>query len=298
MLERIKNKLARKNQAALHFQYSLDVLEPNVISGWAFKSDDICHRPKIAVKSSGIILWSAVAEHYREDLEKEGLGDGKYAFSITPNCSVLNQSISSVDLFIDDVLVEATIPFELATTNIGDFRVQLDYVDISLVKGWVKKLENNQYRAKVELKCGSLVLASSSADQYREDLFNAGIGDGNYGFSLAVNLHLFPSTRCECMIFVDGKVANIEAIILEVEQETLDHAIYQHEFSPEIESFTQNVDTQLTQLKQQIVAVNSAASEDDYALNGQLQVAMSSIAELSVRINVIEQVLTKHFSLK
>lgn len=298
MLKKLKNKIVKNTPNVAPLHYSLDVLETNLISGWAYKPEELSHRPKLTVKSNGVLLWSAVAEHYRDDLQKGGFGDGNYAFSITPNGLSLNESITTIDIFFDDQLVAKSIPFELKSIAIADYNVQLDHADVQVVKGWVKKIDDNQHRAKVELKCADVVLAVGCAEEFREDILNASIGDGYYGFSLALSLYLFPSACCECLLYIDGKPANIEPIILEVEQDALDLAVYQHEFLPEVEAFTQQVDTELSQLNEQVVAINKAATADDYALSGQLQVVMSSIAELSVRVNVIERVLTKHFVLK
>lgn len=295
MLRKIKNKVSRNKTP---YQYCIDVIDDTLITGWAFKIKDASCRPNIEFKSNDILLWSTVAELYREDLEQAKFGDGKYAFSLVPSRSDLKESVTHVDLYIEGELIEAGIALDMKAIDISDYQVQVDHITPALVKGWVYQIDKPTHRAVVEVKCDDVVLATGLAEEYREDLLNAGFGDGYLGFSLIPNLHLFTSAHCECSLYIDGNVANIPPFILEVSQELIDTAIYQHDFLPEIENFTSDVDVQLEQLKQSIVVINQEASEDDYALSGQLQVAMTQIAELSVRVKIIEQVLLKNFSSK
>ena len=281
-----------------NYQFFIDSAEPVLISGWVYLTVDNTHHSVIEVRSGEALLWTTKANIYREDLVQAGFGNGQYAFSITPMSTPVKEAISSVDLYIDGHLVQEGIPFEMEPISIDDYRVYLDYAERDQIKGWAFRNEQINYRPQIEVRCADVVIASGFADGYRPDLLDAGIGDGAYAFSLTPRLEKFPSTDCECMIFVDGLQSHIPPFLLYVDQDAIDDALYKDEFAAQIVDFTDSVDKKMTSLKQDIIAMNAEQGQDDYAVNGQMQIAINNIAELSVRIKVIEQVLTKHFSTK
>ena len=281
-----------------NYQFFIDSAEPVLISGWAYLTGNHEHSPVIEVRAGETVLWSTEACIYREDLEQAGFGHGRFAFSITPMSEPVKEAISSVDIYIDGFKVQEAIPFEMEPVTIDDYRVQLDYIDIEQVKGWAFKNEQVSYRSQIELRTGDVVLASGFADEYRPDLLDAGIGDGAYGFSLTPQLERFPSTDCECILFVDGLQTHLAPFSLHAEQQAIDDALYQDEFSAQILDFTESIENKMTALKQDVIAMNTEQGQEDFSVNGQMQVVMNNIAELSVRVKVIEKVLTKHFSVK
>ena len=279
-----------------NYQFFIDSAEPILISGWAYLSDNDAHNPVVEVRSGETVLWETAANIYREDLAKAGIGNGHYAFSITPMSMPVKEAVSSIDLYIDGHKIQEAIPFEMQPVNIDDYRVHLDNAELHQIKGWANKNEQTNYRPQIEVRCDNVVIASGFADEFRPDLLDAGIGDGAYAFFLTPRLEKFPSTDCECVLFVDGIQSNIPPFVLHAERDAIDEAVYKDEFSAQILDFTSHVENKMTALKDEIIAINTEQGQDNLAINGQLQVAMNNIAELSVRVKVIEQVLTKHFS--
>lgn len=278
------------------YQFHLDSSTPVLVSGWAYLTGNDEHHPIIEVRSGEVILWKGEAMTYRNDLSAAGIGNGQYAFSITPMSKPVKNAISHVDIYIDGHKIQENIPFEMTPVEMSDYRAQLDHITTELVKGWVFKKGNANYRSQVEVRCGDTVIATGLAEEYREDLSEAEIGDGHYGFSLTPRLDLFPSATCECNLFIDGERANLDAFILSADVSEIENAVYKHKFSEEMVDFTQSVEIKMATLKQDIMAMNRSIGQDEFGVNGQLQVALNNIAELSVRVNVIEQVLIKHLS--
>ena len=71
----------------------------------------------------------------------------------------------------------------------------IDSADWSGVKGWIWDPQQPQRRIDLELLDGDTVLATVSASEYREDLEQAGIGDGRHGFSFSFSETLLPYAR-------------------------------------------------------------------------------------------------------
>jgi len=312
MLSRLRNK---DNKLA-KYKWNVDCLNSEKISGWAYNSAKKSNSAKVEVRSGDTVLWSSIADGFRQDLLDAKIGSGHYAFAITPDNELVKSTLSTVDIYIDGIKAETELPYEqvqasaeteeaaqakaevevLNQTNIEHYRIQLDQSSIDKVAGWVFNPENSTYRAKIEIRCGDTVVACGLANEYRQDLTDAGIGDGTYAFTLTPNLSLFPHNECECKLFVDGVDADNESFTLVTDTESRENAKYQEEFSSEILDFTQSITDKLGSLKEDIVSSNKSMNEDDFAVNGQLNVAINSIAELSVRISVIEQVLLKRLS--
>jgi hypothetical protein len=285
-----------KDRNLKKYKWHIDCLTAENISGWVYNTGKNTDSAKVEVRSGNTILWSSIAEVFRQDLLDAKIGSGNHAFTITPDSNSVSGSISKVDIYIDGYKAETDLPFEMIEANIDDYRVQLDHSAIEKVTGWVFNPENIAYRAKIEVRAGQTVIACGLANEYRQDLLNAGFGDGAYGYTLIPNVDVFPQSECECKLFVDGLEANTKSFVLVTDTSTIEQAKYQQEFSAEILDYTQNVTDKLGVLKEEIVSANKNMNEDDFAVNGQLQVAINSIADLSVRINVIEQVLLKKLS--
>lgn len=293
------------------YQYHIDVATEERVAGWAFKVGDESHHPVVEIRSGDAVLWQTKASQYREDLEAAGFGNGEFGFVLVPSANTLLHSVTSASIYIDDMLVQADIPFvmEVAdstvievlsvestqTAPLADYRVILDHFDAETIRGWAFRNGHEGHRPSVEVRSGEVVIASGVADGFREDLLNADIGDGAYGFSLIPNVAAFVSTQCECELYVDGELSSVGQFILEVDQDRINGALYEETFADEMADFTEALKVKIAELKANVVSVNRDASRPDLAVDGQLTVAMDEVAELSVRIKVIENVLMNHF---
>ena len=71
----------------------------------------------------------------------------------------------------------------------------IDLAEWSGIRGWVWNPRRPQQRIALELLDGDTPLATVVANEYREDLERAGIGDGRHGFSFAFGETLLPYAR-------------------------------------------------------------------------------------------------------
>ncbi len=293
------------------YKYHIDIVTEERVAGWAFKVGDGNHHPVVEIRSGDTVLWRTQASQYRKDLEAAGFGNGEFGFVLVPSVSALPHSVTSVGVYIDGMLAQADIPFvmEVADSTVievlsvestqiaplADYRVTLDHFDEDVIRGWAFRSGHEGHRPTLEVRSGYVVIASGVADGFREDLLNADIGDGAYGFVLTPSLAAFVSTACECELYVDGELSNVGSFTLEADQDRISSALYEETFADEMVDFTKSLKAKIAELKANVVSVNRDASRPDLAVDGQLTVAMDEIAELSVRIKVIENVLMNHF---
>ncbi|GAB3919760.1 T9SS type A sorting domain-containing protein [Larkinella terrae] len=89
---------------------------------------------------------------------------------------------------IASVIPDAYSVYSLAATNSSQLPVsyggKLETASCTEVKGWAWDNSYPNAALTVELLEGTTVQATATANLYREDLKNAGIGTGNYGFSI------------------------------------------------------------------------------------------------------------------
>jgi hypothetical protein len=286
------------------YKHNIDTVTEERINGWAYKKDADDHNPIIEVRSGDSVLWKAKADIFRQDLKDAGLGNGAYAFLLIPDQLSLSEAISSIDIYIDGLFSIGDIPFHMDAPDVAPVsepvkaKAHIDHVSIDSIRGWAFKEGHENYRAKIEVRSGDVCIASGLADTFREDLLQAKIGDGAYAFDLKPNLAAMPSAECECQVFVDGELSLVEPFILSANQDKIDEAVYQSQFEDEIQDFNAAVEANLDEIKQKLLIANREANQDDFAITGQMQIALTSIAELSARVKVIEQVLVKHLSVK
>jgi len=67
----------------------------------------------------------------------------------------------------------------------------IDHAKRGHIQGWIYKPSQPQQRLKVEILCDNKVVAYGIADQFRQDLEQAGIGDGKHMFNLPLSYELF-----------------------------------------------------------------------------------------------------------
>lgn len=84
----------------------------------------------------------------------------------------------------------------------------LDTISANTFSGWARNSKQSSYRPLVEIRAGGKVLGYSHAQDFREDLLTANIGDGCYGFTVAPAVPLDVPEPISVDIYVDGLKAN------------------------------------------------------------------------------------------
>ena len=120
-----------------------------------------------------------------------GIGDGKYGFTIPMPAALKDGQTRSLRVMVTGStfsLKNTPKTFNWSasctTTQPPVYEGFHDFVNCDAIGGWVRDKNNPVTRVNVSVFddiTGALV-ASGTADQFRQDLVNAGIGDGKYGF--------------------------------------------------------------------------------------------------------------------
>ena len=312
MLKKIVKKVIPYKTPLDAYRFHIDVVSEESISGWAHKIGDGNYTVSIEIRHNNVVLCTTEANIVREDLKAAAIGSGQYGFSVDPKKIKVDQVVDYIDIFIDGLKANITpLPLTLSAAkpskakaqekssipptkisptkaSVNTHKAHVDHASLKKVIGWAKKKDSVTHRTLVELRVGNIVIGSGTADTFRESIKNAGIGDGFYCFEIKPVVHLFPSTNISCDLFLDGEKSNVSSIKLNVTEQELDEAKYAYEFSDEISNFGSSVSQELTRLTNEIEANNGNA----------INVAIENIASLSVRVEVIEKILTKHFTKK
>lgn len=102
----------------------------------------------------------------------------------------------------------------------------LDAVDAQVIFGWAWNPTQPGQRIQVRVWDGDTPLATVTADQFRQDLLDAGVGDGKHGFSLPIPASLRDDKPHTIRVMVDGAVDDLGPhITLTPTQGTTDAAV-------------------------------------------------------------------------
>jgi len=160
----------------------LDSIQGLTVYGWAYNKANPDERVEVVVLVDGKPVAEGVADQYREDLEKAGIGDGRHGFTI----KIPDEYADGKEHKIE-VQVKFRNNTKIKSLGSGNFILTpyigyLDKIDGLVVYGWVYNSNNAEEKVIVYIYVDNKLVGTSIANLYREDLKNAGINDGNHGF--------------------------------------------------------------------------------------------------------------------
>ena len=192
----------------------IDRCEGTTICGWVADSKRYHKRVQLELLIDGEQVASAVADHFRADVEAAGIGDGRYGFEITvpakycdeaPHALVLREAHtgrairgSPIEFSATPAPAPSTIGEQLpagAAPALPAVGKSIDgFVDddeATEVVGWASRHEGSQASVEVELRVDGVPSTRAIADLQRGDLAGVGRGDGRYGFRLRLPSSVF-----------------------------------------------------------------------------------------------------------
>ena len=304
MLKKIAKKaLGKKHHPLSDYRYSIDVVEPSQISGWAKNTKIPHHSPVIDVYSNGIIVWQAKCEQARVDLMEQEIGN--FAFALIPNESALTQDCKEVKIHIDGHALPHIFPLDIKAKQRSlkspnhqitqgtdsKFLFHVDKITNKSVIGWAKiNQAHNNNKVTVALQCDGRVLASGVASSFRQDLVNNNIGDGKFAFELAFDLAEFPRNKLQADVYLDDELLVGKSISLEVDLNDIEHAKFNKEFAPELSQLKQSLNDETRRIYSSLTKQNGATP----STQDTLEFIVKSIAELNVRMSVMEKTMLKN----
>ena len=172
----------------------LDSTSCTAIAGWAWDTSNPFGSVNVDILNGTTLLATVPASNYRGDLFKAGYGNGDHGFSFTTPSSLDNGSAHTIyarisgtttNLFGSPQSVTCG-PAAISAPPTGN----LDEATCSVIAGWAWNPGTPNTPINVDILAGSTLLATVTAGNYRGDLFKAGLGNGDHGFSYTTPVSL------------------------------------------------------------------------------------------------------------
>jgi hypothetical protein len=102
-----------------HYIVRVDSNTPGKINGWATDNNRKAHKPHIECKLGELILGTCVADTFRDDLAKAGIGDGKHGFTIDYDVDLLLDGVAELKVIVDGIVfVNSKKSFILSSADV------------------------------------------------------------------------------------------------------------------------------------------------------------------------------------
>jgi glycosyltransferase involved in cell wall biosynthesis len=177
----------------------IDVVTRERIEGWAWDADTPNDAIIIRVYDNGIPIGDILADRFREDLQRIGLGNGRHAFEwvipggLSPKISHTIEVRRLSDGLKLDGLAE-TLPADPIAAGIV-LEGSLDSCGRNLISGWALDSAQPDRRVPLQILNHDTVIERTLANRYRKDLEQAGLGDGRCAFEVRIPGGLTPFER-------------------------------------------------------------------------------------------------------
>src|SRR6266702_1386360 len=163
----------------------------STISGWVWDAFQPNTPISVDIYSDGVLLATVLAGNFRQDLVSIGVGNGNHGFSFTPPASItsygtphgIQVKFSGTPIYVYNTGqgLSCIAPGVPTPPDNG----YVDQVTCTTISGWTWNSQQPDTPINVDVYSDGAFLTSVPANQFRQDLRNAGIGNGVHGFSLA-----------------------------------------------------------------------------------------------------------------
>jgi autotransporter passenger strand-loop-strand repeat protein len=224
-LEAVRSRLAGRATAAASAVGAPGLLRGHVdhvgrdgIRGWAQGAADPGKPVRLRILDNDVAIGEAVADRYRDDLARQGIGGGQhaFAFAIPGGLSPLQRHVIRVQRAEDGAelagspwLVDAVPAVLQVAAPGGALRGHLDIATHDRITGWAQDAANPSAPVALQIIDNGVVLTRVLANMARDDLAAAGVGDGRHGFDLLIPGGLSPLVRHVIQVRRDGDGAEL-----------------------------------------------------------------------------------------
>ncbi len=169
-----------------------DTADCQVIAGWARDT----RRPQVPatvdIFDGEMLLATVAADQFRRDLADAGYGDGRHGFTYAVPASLKDGKPHAIRVTVAGTQVEleerAQLPRRPKTITCLSSEVARNYeglieaTDCNAIAGWAWDRSRPNQPINVDVYDDDVLLGRVSADQFRQDLADAGKGDGAHAF--------------------------------------------------------------------------------------------------------------------
>ncbi|WP_171062783.1 hypothetical protein [Larkinella sp. C7] len=211
--EPVRNRQAREsadNPANGNYEGHFDGANCDNFWGWVYDRNNPNAPITVEVVANGQVVGSFSASNFRQDLLNAGKGNGQHGFNYAPPASIKNGQNQSISLRVQGssftleqgprtvqcagsgssggTTTPPTNPGTPPTANNpsnGNYEGHFEGADCGNLGGWVYDRNNPNAPITVEVVAIGQVVGSFTAANFRQDLLNAGKGNGQHGFNYA-----------------------------------------------------------------------------------------------------------------
>lgn len=298
MFTKFKNNIPglRKSNG---LQFSLDKADSEGIAGWVVDPNNTDLAVAIEIRQGSSVLWSCLADNFRQDLFDAGISNGKNGFHCQFVNDVSHPIYGNVDVYVGEQKLNDSEIFinhqpaamvQKSSPSLDKFRYHFDTITVKAIHGWARVLDNDLHKLTVECKVEDTTVGMVIANQHREDLKSAGIGDGNCSFSLKPDFSVLPEKETRFTLYLDGCLVPHDqfSMVLSLED------VKQAKLDAELEKFTSAVKEEIADIKSSVQKQNMNNGLPTDSIAGVCNVLIEKVAEINTRVAVIENAVLKH----
>lgn len=171
-------------------QGHLGACEGRIVSGWALDLADPSAEVSVSVRADGVLLGTAIANKFREDLKTAGvgLGHGKYAFGFHLPAAFRPAAGFRLSVEVEGRNELAGSPITVDHLPDDSITGHVDGCDDGIVYGWAFVSQDPEQAVSVAIEHEGQVLGIVPANAFRDDLRQAclGLGRGQHGFLMPI----------------------------------------------------------------------------------------------------------------
>jgi hypothetical protein len=163
------------------------------IAGWAWDLRRSGEPVAVDVYADGALVEKVLADRHSQEAAAARIGDGRHGFSLdTPEHlrdsrpHAVQVRVSGTERVLAEGALLASPPGQDKAA--ANFVACIDEVNEKGIAGWAWDSHSPNFPLTVEVYVDDTQLASVSADQFRPDLRDAGIGDGRHAFTLPTSV--------------------------------------------------------------------------------------------------------------
>jgi hypothetical protein len=165
---------------------SFDGIDGGTIGGWVWDPKDPDRPVRVEVYDGKTLLAAVVADQLRPDLLKAKMGNGRHAFSYVLPPGVRDGKPHTIRVAIAGAgqdLPGSPKTFQSPPAARPEPEGRVDSFSEGSIGGWAWDPGKPNRAVRVEVYDGNTLLATVAADQLRQDLLKAKMGNGRHGFT-------------------------------------------------------------------------------------------------------------------
>ncbi|HJQ27421.1 MAG TPA: hypothetical protein VKA60_26285 [Blastocatellia bacterium] len=175
----------KAEDSALTFEGFHDIADCNGIVGWAWDSSQPNTVIFVDIYADGVVFATVPADQFRQDLVDAGKGNGYHGFSIATPESLKDGAAHQIRVRIAGSNIDLYNTPKTITCSQHQYEGFHDIADCTGIVGWAwdANQPNTPINVDVHIDGHAYVDIQAPANQFRQDLVDAGKGNGVHGFS-------------------------------------------------------------------------------------------------------------------